>query len=212
MYNNLLEKLSELIVFTPVMVMQLTENRDRTVLQWLSRQEKRGKIIRIKRGKYMTRQHYLTHKSEPGFVASVAHIIEPNSYLSAEWVLQKFGVLSESVYKVTSKTTKHTKTVENEIGEFIFTQIKPELFSGYRKVWCGRSWGYEASKMKALFDYFYQRKTLQRLRDHGYSIRESERLNLDELSEKEISELERFARIARSPKMTMVVNNLKEQK
>jgi hypothetical protein len=29
------------------------------------------------------------------------------------------------------------------------------LFVGYKKIWNGAVWGYEASLAKAMFDYFY---------------------------------------------------------
>lgn len=204
MYDNLLGQLNEIPFFTPVTVMQLMEKSDRVVLQWLARQVKKGKILRIKRGRYMAREYYLSHKHEAGFVASLAHVIEPNSYLSGAWVLQKNEMLSESVYKVTSMTSKHAKEVQNEVGSFVFTQIKPRLFTGYEKVWCGGSWGYEARRAKALFDYCYDRKVPTALTE--------ERLNLEDWGETERNEFEDYAKLAGSAKMARWGQILREAK
>lgn len=211
MYSNLREKLSELVFFSPVMLVQLSDKKPTTVLQWLTREVAKGRMLRIKRGKYMLKEYYLIHKDDDVFVAVVANELEPNSYLSGAWILQKYGILSENVYKVTSITSKHAKIIKNQIANFVYSQIKTELFLGYKKVWSGSKWGYEATKAKALFDYFYEKKLSNQIRDDDCSIIESERLNLEKLSREEMGELESYVKIDNSPKMKIIVSKLKEE-
>lgn len=208
MYSNLRKKIAEIPYFTPAMVAQVATAKEATVAQWLSRQLKKGEILRIKRGVYMAKDYYLSHKNEAGFLAVVSNIIEPNSYLTGAWVLQSHAILSESVYSVIGATLKHAKKIANEIGSFEYSFIRKELFVGYKKIWNGAVWGYEASLAKAMFDYFYWKSASSNLSDKSYDLVEDERLNLDNWTLLEQNEFMEYATLSKSRKMSLIARQL----
>jgi hypothetical protein len=53
------------------------------------------------------------------------------SYLRLEYVLQKYSILSESVFAFTSITVKTGRTYRNDLGDFVYRNIKKDLFSGF---------------------------------------------------------------------------------
>ncbi len=203
------EKLATVPYITSTMLTQLKEVKDGSVRQWTSRQLARGELLKIKRGLYMSRDYYWSARQQPHFVAAVSQLIEPQSYLTGAYVLQRYSVLSESVFSVTAATSKHAKVVHNQIATFEYTQLKQSLFTGFQQVWSGQLWGFEASLAKALFDYFYWRTASPHLRERGYSLIEDERLNLDLWTLPEQLEFEMYAKLAKSPKMSLIAKQLK---
>jgi len=126
-----------------------------TLRNWLSYWEKKGSLIRIKRGFYVF-QSYLDKKDNalyyPRFLAT--KMIEP-SYLSMEFVLQDYQMLTDVVYNYSIVTTKKTNSVTNRFGVFNYQSIKDELFVGFSiESYDDMNW-FVASKAKALFDYMY---------------------------------------------------------
>jgi hypothetical protein len=109
MYSNLRKKITEIPYFTPSMVAQIGGGKESTVAVWLSRELARNETLRLKRGVYMSKDYYLSHKNEMGFLAVVSNIIEPNSYLTGAWTY----CLGESIYSVTGATWH---AIANAIG------------------------------------------------------------------------------------------------
>ncbi len=211
MYNNLRKSIAEVPYFTPAMVTQIAGGGKATVATWLSRELKKNEILRLKRGVYMAKDYYLSHKNEAGFLAIVSNIVEPNSYLTGAWVLQTHAILSESVFSVTAATLKHAKKINNEIGNFEYSYIKKILFIGYEKVWNGPLCGYEATLPKAMFDYFYWKVASPNLSDKSYDLIEDERLNIDLWTRELHKEFEKYVSISQSPKMTLIAKQLERK-
>lgn len=164
--------MNQMSYFGPAAVAQLTGLSAGSTCQQLSRWEKSGEILRLKRGSYITEKFYLTHKEDERFPAFVSGVVEPFSYLSREYVLARYGVLTEATYPVTAVTSKNTKRISNLTGQYHYYHLTERLWGGYREASC---WGVrcrEASLAKALFDYLYGRK----IRVKG--LVEEERLNI----------------------------------
>ena len=164
-----------------------------TITMKLHRWINNGKIIKLKRGVYMHETFYQRHKDEADFSIVVSSIIEPLSYVSMEFVLQRKGVLTEITYPVTSVTCKNTKNVENQVGSFQYRHIKAPLFSNYS---VRESMGVsisEASPAKALFDFLYFRSLPKQITNLTFDLAASLRLDLDDFSH---SEREEFIRIS----------------
>jgi predicted transcriptional regulator of viral defense system len=203
-----MELLINLPYFTLVMVMQVRGVNDHNAKIWLGRMVGRGEVIRLTRGKYMSHKYYLSHKHESSFVGMVANIIQPQSYLSEAWVLQKYGVMTEGIFNITSVTTKHTREIVNKIGRFVYYHIDDKYFDGYVETEVGGMPVREARVGKALYDYLYLRKLPSRMGDEGYTITEDLRLNLGHLGNEVRREWEGWVEKYRSPKMKRIMNNI----
>ena len=90
----------------------------------LHRYKRRGFILQIKRGLYR-----LSDEQIPDLY--VANKIYAPSYVSLEFALSYHGVIPETVYEITSVTTKATRRFETEGKVFSFRKIKKSAYTGY---------------------------------------------------------------------------------
>jgi len=95
----------------------------------LTRWQRNGLIIRLKRGIYALNKADRKVNSSRFFLAN--QLLWP-SYMSLESALGYYGLIPETVVDVTSVTTKKTSRFTNPIGRFIYQHIKPDAFRGYR--------------------------------------------------------------------------------
>lgn len=116
---------------------------------------KNKSLIRLKRG-FFVFNNFLERKENslyyPRFLAT--KMIEP-SYLSKEFVLQDYQMLTDIVFNYSIVTIKKTNSITNKFGVFNYQSIKKDLFVGFSKKSYGMMEWYIASKAKALFDYIY---------------------------------------------------------
>ena len=151
---------------------------------------KNGKLIQLKKGLYVTKEYYQTIANNEAYYEFLANILKKPSYLSMEYVLQKYSMLTESVFAITSVTRKKTRIYQNRIGTFIYSNIKDELFTGFKITNKSGFEIKEASKAKALFDFLYLR--LWRVSEISREIIESYRFNLSEMQTEEYLEFESY--------------------
>ncbi|MEO8637755.1 MAG: hypothetical protein ABI430_02545 [Candidatus Taylorbacteria bacterium] len=90
----------------------------------LHRYKKRGFILQIKRG------FYVFPDALPPDVYVANKLYSP-SYLSLEFALSYYGVIPETVYEITSVTTKATRRFETLGKVFSYRKIKKSAFTGY---------------------------------------------------------------------------------
>ena len=203
-----LEKLDYLPYFTIQSVNQLTGGSMASTRLLLSRQEESGKVFRIKRGYYMTREFWLQNKHDLNFTAMISAIIQPHSYLTGVWVLQKYGVMTEGIYLVTAATIKHTRSISNKLASFHYFHIQEKLFNHYQETNFAGIVCREATAAKALFDYFYFKSEPPAIRDKNFDLAEDERLNLEEWDSKMKTEFLQLTEKSKSPKMKRIAANL----
>lgn len=208
MKNKILQQLTKLPYFTIAAIEQLNDCTPQTARQLASRWERHNKLIRLKQGHYMTREFYLSHKHQLGFTEMISAIIQPFSYVSLEYVLQKHEVLTEAVFPVTAVTLKNSQKIQNKLGHFIYRHLKEQLFTGFREEFYLGIHYKEASKSKALFDYFYFRPEPILLTKPDFNLAEEMRLKLDEWTSTEMSEFASYIKLAASPKMNKIYQNL----
>ncbi len=146
----------------------------------LYRWVKAGRLIALKKGVYMHARFYERCRQEANFSALVSAILQPQSYISLEYVLQTHQLLTEITYPVTAITIKNTRTITNPLGTFVYRHIQPALYCGFRMSEVHGILVAIASPAKALFDYLYLRPSAIHLSDGN--LAEELRLNLDELS------------------------------
>ena len=191
--NENKKKLESLPYFNLMAVRQLFNYNETTARQTLARRSKSGKAVRIKKDLYITRDSYLSHYQHPDFSGFLSSVIQPFSYLSTDYVLQINGILTETTYPITGVTIKNTQAVTNQFGEFSYSHIKPELFGGYEEKTVFGVGVKQAGLGKALFDYFYFRRT---------PIWEL-RFNWEEFTVKDIKDYNCWVRASRSGKIPL---------
>ena len=112
----------------------------------------------------------------------IANAICTPSYISLETGLAYYQLIPESVYAVTSVTTRKTIKFHTPTGDFDYRSIKPELFFGYTAIpYFGQR--YRLARMeKAVLDFLYINPHLQTGEDFsGFRINTRELLvNLDQ--------------------------------
>jgi predicted transcriptional regulator of viral defense system len=170
---------------------------DNSLYQNIKRWLKNGLIIQLKKGMYVTQKYLDNYGDKNIYLEFLANNLRYPSYLSLEYVLQKYNILTESIYAYISVTLKTKRSYANELGKFLYFQIDSDLFIGYDKVILS---GYEvkiANKSKALFDYLYYRKN----RIENKNSLESLRINIDNFKRNEIKEFSRYCRLEGSKKM-----------
>ena len=190
-------------------VLNADESDTQRVREMLSRWVKKGHVIRLKKGVYMTRRFYERHQNQASFTPAVSAIILPQSYVSLEYILQRTGVMTEVTYPLTAVTPKNTRKIGNSLGTFMYRHIKLPLYTGFNQETFFGVIVNQASLAKALFDYFYLRPLPRSLRKHNINLAEDLRLNLDELSSEEREEFEDIIELSNSPKMMFIHENLR---
>lgn len=111
-------------VFSPSQVMAFFGLSKAATDALLHRYAKSGFIVRLKRGLYAFPD------ALPPDVYIANTLYEP-SYVSLEFALSYHGVIPETVYTITSITTKATRRFEFGGKVFIFRRVKKQAFTGY---------------------------------------------------------------------------------
>ena len=88
--------------------------------------EKRGNIIRLKKGLYVISEKI---SRTPVSRELIANHLYGSSYLSLETVLSYYGMIPERVFAIRSMTTKRAKTFETPFGTFDYTTVSTDYFS-----------------------------------------------------------------------------------
>lgn len=198
-----LEKLANLLIFTKETLRQLEKDNDRldfNIKYWL----KKGKIIALKKGLYVLKEKWERETNKDDYLEYIANQLYQPSYLSCEYVMSKFGLLTEAVFGITSMTTKTTKVFTNDLGNFNYYSLSPALFLGYEIKKNGSFPIVVAKKSKAVFDFLYLRfikntpvnkKTIEELR-----------INWENMTKAEFEELINYGRKTKSVRLNQVIN------
>ena len=88
----------------------------------------------------------------------LANKIYPPSYLSLEFMLNRYGIIPDTPWTYTSISSKKTKFFENEFGNFSYQQIKKGLFTGYNTQNRGGMSFNMATPEKTIMDFIYFNK------------------------------------------------------
>ncbi|MBC8174969.1 MAG: hypothetical protein H8E82_04865 [Candidatus Marinimicrobia bacterium] len=122
----------------------------------LSRWVQQGKLIQLRKGKYLLPEVY--HRKR-GSTYTISNYLYSPSYVSQETALEYYGIIPESVSGIQSVTTRPTKEWNTPIGKFYYHHIKQERFFGYQQVnLMGSETFYCATPEKALTDLLYFKK------------------------------------------------------
>lgn len=85
----------------------------------------------------------------------IANRIYAPSYVSFEMALAYYGMIPESVYGITSASTRKTMRFKTPMGEYSYRAIRPKLYFGFDYLSVCGNYCKIASPEKALLDYVY---------------------------------------------------------
>lgn len=148
LYNRLKEQLKNFIVFS---LNDIRKIEPKFYRRRLNEWQDKGYIKKLRSGYYMFAGVKLNEEA----LFLVANRLYSPSYISFEMAFSYYGLIPESVYGITSATTRKTSSFKTPLGEFSYRRIKPSLMFGYRLVdYQGQNFKI-AEIEKALLDYFY---------------------------------------------------------
>ncbi|MBF0253127.1 MAG: hypothetical protein HQL29_04855 [Candidatus Omnitrophica bacterium] len=122
----------------------------RRISEWC----KKGYIRKLSRGKYI----FSDLKLDENVLFEIANRLYATSYVSFEAALSYYGLIPETVYGITSASTRRTYRIDNDIAEFSYRNIRKDLFWGYNIVKNDDKCFKIASLEKAVLDHLYLNK------------------------------------------------------
>jgi len=188
-----LKQLETLAFFNVTSIKQITSIEGDVLYENISRWIQNGTLIQLKKGLYTTSNYYKNMDKKDIYAEFISNKLKYPSYLSLEYVLSKYQILSESVYSYTSVTKKTPNTYSNILGTFSYRNISDKLFTGFEIFDKGEFEIAIASKSKALFDYLYLK--LYRKEEITKEMISDLRLNLEEFNKNDIKEFEKYCNL-----------------
>ncbi|OQX70984.1 hypothetical protein B6D52_02980 [Candidatus Parcubacteria bacterium 4484_255] len=137
-----------IFIFTPFSLQKHFNVALNTANLFLTRNVKQKNIIKLKNGLYSFVGEYINE----AFIAN--KIYEP-SYVSMEYALMYYHIIPETVYYVTSVTTKTTREFVINNVAYSYSRIKKSAFTGYIKKYFDGQMALIAEPEKALADWLY---------------------------------------------------------
>jgi predicted transcriptional regulator of viral defense system len=114
----------------------------------LSEWQKKGYIKKIIKGYYL----FSDLDIDEGTLLAIANKIYKPSYISFETALSYYRLIPESIYMITSASTRRTYLFEAPMARFSYRTIKPSLYFGYLVLAGGIKMAFVE---KAILDYLY---------------------------------------------------------
>jgi predicted transcriptional regulator of viral defense system len=147
-YLELKQQLNNYIVFTLNDIRKIEADFDKRRLnEW----QNKGYIKNIRRGFYIFSDLNLNEM----VLFLIANKIYYPSYISFEMALSYYNLIPESVYGITSTSSKKTASFDTSIGYFDYHKLKPSLMFGYKLIEHQGQNFKIAEIEKVLLDYFY---------------------------------------------------------
>lgn len=208
MKKSILKDNLKTLFLTKDMLRSLSDENEESINKSITRWIKSGDLVKLKNGLYISKENVDSYSSTEGFTELIANKLRTPSYVSLEYVLAKYGILTEAIYAVTSLTLKTGRKYSNPTGEYIYRNIRKELFTGYTAMRFLNYTYYIATKEKALFDYIYF--SIDTLPEdlENINLVEELRLNMKSFKKKELVELQRYAKISKNKKVVKIIENI----
>lgn len=129
---------------------QIFNMKPATARAFLARNSKKegSHILNLEKGIY-------AFSINPPTKFEIANKLYQPSYISFETALSHYGIIPETVYTVTSATTKKSTEISTQNSNFKYYKIKKNLFFGYRPQKINSKTIIMAEAEKALLDYIY---------------------------------------------------------
>jgi predicted transcriptional regulator of viral defense system len=185
-YIKLKESLKDFTVFSLRDIKAIDSNFHRRRLnEW----QDKNYIRKLIRGHYIFTDIQINENS----LFEIANKIYSPSYISFEMALSYYNLIPESVYCITSASTRKTYKFQTSVGQFSYRTVKPALFFGYNLVSYSNRRFKIASVEKAILDYFYINPNIRNDGDFA-SLRVNRDSFTEQIDMERLNEfLERFA-------------------
>lgn len=166
-----------LLYFSSYDAMRLFPRHTAGIHKILSRKVGEGRLVRLKRNLYCLTSHVPNEYL-------LANILYQPSYISLEFALAHYGLIPETVYTITSVTTKPTRQFTATNRTFAYHTIQQRAYTGYVPIRQDDHTVLIATKEKALADYLYftyrQRRNInERISWKNVNIQEVKRILRD---------------------------------
>ena len=112
------------IIDYPTLKSIIINNGYTSVKDKINNLKQKGIITTIKKGLYIHTSQYSEKIINKELIAN--NILGP-SYISYDYALYLYGLIPETVYEITSATTKRTKSFKTKFGIFTYRRINKEL-------------------------------------------------------------------------------------
>jgi len=147
---KLQEKFGEIkkSILTPQDLKLLFYANDRAINGFLTYNNKKGKILKLKKGLYGI--------SKSNFSSNlIANLAYKPSYISFETALSYYHLIPETVYSIISATSKASREWNMQNTNYVYRSIKKEAYAGYIIKTIENEQVLIATPEKALADYCY---------------------------------------------------------
>lgn len=156
---------------------------DANIKYWL----KNSDLIALKKGTYLFKEKYDREIKKDDYLEYIANQLIQPSYVSLEYVMAKYQLLSEPARAITSITVKNSREFYNKLGVWRYYSLPKKLFIGYKIKYFQGSPVAEATKAKSVFDFLYLRFR-RGIKANCQNI-DDLRLNWENLSKEDLKEL-----------------------
>ena len=163
----------------------------RAIQVQISRWEKSGRLIQLRRGIYLLAEPY---RKVEIFGAYLASTLKRPSYISLEKALEFHHLIPEAVYVYTCVTTKRPREFVTPAATVHYRHIQTSLFWGYASVTMNNQTAFMAHPEKALLDLFY-------LKEIKVTIEYLKELRLQNLEEFNLKRFFDYARRFQKPRI-----------
>ena len=154
LYLEFRKSLEQFTIFSLADIRQSNPNFYRRRLnEW----QKKGYIRKVIKGYYIFADTTINEKT----LFEIANRIYAPSYVSFEMALAHYGLIPESVYGITSASTRKTSHFKTPIGSFMYRTIRPKLYFGFDFLKNNDKLFKIASPEKAFLDLFYIKTELR---------------------------------------------------
>lgn len=177
-------------LFTPFDFAGIFETSLTSAQKFLERYTKKGVFTRAKKGLYL-------FEHNPRQDVILANKIYFPSYVSLDYALSYYGIIPETVYSMTSVTTKPTREFDVANRSYEYRKIKKEAYTGYTAMTFDGQTGLMAEPEKALVDYLYFVSLGERILNDRLSLR---KINLDKVKI--------YGRLFQRPGLERIINDL----
>lgn len=139
---------NHLNVFSPQDLQHLLGASEIALRFLLTRAVKRGEVLKLRRGLYGLATHTPSE-------LEIANLLYRPSYVSFTFALSYYHIIPETVYTITSATTRTTATFSVLGKQFTYHRIKRTAFTGYVTQRINHQTIWIAEPEKALVDTLY---------------------------------------------------------
>ena len=151
-YEALIQYFSARPFFETADLSLVSGEEEKQFLPLLSHWVKKGKVIQLRRGRYLLPSHLQKTSPHPFYLSN--YLYGP-SYVSGFTALEHFGLILEHTPRIQSVTSRATRTWETPRGVFHYQSLKAQRFMGYQRISLGagaQQTALMASPEKALVD------------------------------------------------------------